>query len=129
MSNYCNNCPKFVSIPTCTEDLVIGTLTGYASTAVFVYLKNHTTGFIHRFSATTTMYGGLTIELPDNGNFSPTPKHDYELWVTLQTATNTDERLDITINSIDYECVSFTFENIFVGYNLVEYTSQTLKLK
>lgn len=125
----CNNCTKFKTLPSCLEDLVIGTLTGVASTNVYVYLKNHSTGLLYRFSATTTLYGGLTIDLTDNGQFAPTPKHDYELWVTLASATNTDEREDITIDTVDYSCVSFTFENVFVGYNLVDYTTQTLKLK
>jgi hypothetical protein len=126
----CNNCSRFRNIPICTESLIIGTLTGLANTNVYVFLKNHTTGYTYRFSATTTLYGGLTLDLTNSGYFVPTPNHDYELWVILQSSMNTDERINISIDTVNYLCAGFTFENIFVDASVIaEYTTQTLKLK
>ena len=123
---YCNICSQFRPIPTCTESLIIGD-TNLASTDVYVYLKNLSTDYLKRFSATTSLYGILTLDLTD---FKGTPNHDYELWATLQSATNIDERIDIDVDGVSYDCFGFTFENVFSDENvLAEYATQTLKLK
>lgn len=128
MQTYCNPCSVFRTLPTCTVNLTIGTLP-VNTTGKYIYLKNHTTGVIYRFEGTTNLGGLLVIDVTDGGEFKPIPGHDYELWVTLEDASNIDERINITIDSVVYTCAAFTFEDI-VGPDMAleSYEDQTLKL-
>lgn len=126
--SYCNDCTKFRTLPSCMTNLTIGTFTGNNNASVYVYLMNHTTGYLYRISGTTNGSGVLAIDITDGGDFMPTPKHDYELYVTLQSATNTDERLTFTISSVNYTCAAIDFNQIWnEGDELAAYTNQTLK--
>lgn len=126
---YCNQCSRFRDIPTCTDDLIVGDIS-HNSTAVIVYLKNWTTNVIYRFTTTTSGTGLLTIDLTDSGELKVIPGHDYELWYTLESATDIDQRGTFTVDAVNYTCAGFTFTNItYMGYNMYNYNTQTLKLK
>lgn len=128
--SYCNTCPTFRNLPLCLETLTIGTFTGNNNALVFVYLKNWTTGYIHRYESQLSGSSVLNLDVTDNGNFHPTPEHDYELYVVLQSATNIDERLTFTVNAVNYTCARFQFVPVMTyNMDMALYSSQTLKLK
>ena len=132
-TSYCNPAPKFRTLPSCLTTLIIGT-TATISGSLYVYLKNHTTGYLHRFTGTTDGAGLLSLNVKDpdadgNTQFIPTPEHDYELWATTTSATNTEEKVNITINAVVYTSLGFTFERVYEDENsLAAYSTQTLKL-
>lgn len=131
--SYCNPATKFRTLPSCLTTLIIGT-TATISGSLYVYLKNHTTGVLYRFTGTTDGAGLLSLNVkdPDGSSvtqFIPTPDHDYELWATATSATNTDERVSITINAIAYTALAISFERIYEdGDALTAYSTQTLKI-
>ena len=112
----CNTCQLTKPIPTCTESLVLGTIA--SDTDVYIFVKNHSSGYIHRQEATSTLYGTLALDmsLPDPSFYNQ--DSNYEVWVTLQTVSPND-RLDITIDSVTYDCFSLSF---YTFYNETDYT-------
>ncbi len=123
MSN-CNPCPIMRPLPKCMGVLTIGDTT-FNNTDVFVYIKNHTTSILTRFETTTSGTGLVTLDLT---NMYQIEGHDYELWVTLDTATNMDERINITIDAVIYTCVAITFEALYDSNDaLITGQAQTLK--
>lgn len=122
--SLCNPCSASKPVLACTTDLTVGTISSL-STAVFVYLKNHTTGFIKRYDVTTTIAGLVVITLSSNDIM---PDHDYELWVSLASATNTDERENITIDAVVYTCVKPVFRRVYGTDNVLDFGVQTLAI-
>lgn len=102
----CNTCQLTKSIPVCTESLVLGSIA--PDTDVFIFILNHTTGYTHRQAATSDIAGllSLDLELPDPSFYNP--DSNYELWATLDTDSPND-RLDITIDSVAYDCFNLSF--------------------
>lgn len=129
-ATYCNPCSVFRKLPSCMTNLTVGTIAN-RNTAVYIYLKNHTTNHIYRFSTTSDAVTGIvTFDITDAGDFSLTPNHDYELYIILQSSTNNDERVTFSVNSINYTCAAFTVETInFDSMDVAAYTNQTLKLE
>lgn len=122
--SLCNPCSKSKPVLACTTDLTIGTISGLTTT-VFVYIQNHTTGFIKRYDVTSDGVGLVVITLSTNDVM---PSHDYELWITLATATDTDDREDITIDSVVYTCVKPIFRRVYGTDNVLDFGSQTLRI-
>jgi hypothetical protein len=84
-----------------------------------VYVKNLITGIVYRQTNTTDGNGLLTFDLtsPDTSAYSP--NFDYELWVT-STDINMNERIPISVDGTDYECLNIGFFGIkgtSVGYD------------
>lgn len=125
--SVCNPCNKTKPVLACTSTLTVGTLSTYPNTSVHVYLKNHTTGgYIERYVVTTTAGGSVQIALTSNQIM---PDHNYELWVTLATATNTDERLAITIDGENHTCLQPKFRMVFNTSEALVSGNQTLSLE
>jgi len=110
----CNSCQLTKPIPTCTELLVLGAIT--SDTDVYIYVKNHNSGYVHRQEAVSTLYGTLSLDmsLPDPSFYNQ--DSNYEVWVTTQEST---DRIDITIDAITYDCFSLSF---YTFYNETDYT-------
>lgn len=107
----------------CGTTLNIGTISSL-STAVWVYLKNHATGRIDRYSVTTTGAGLVALTI---SSVKVIPDHPYEVWVTLQTATNVEANETITISAVDYTCLAVRFKRVMDSADTVEAeTTQTL---
>lgn len=83
-----------------------------ASTDLYVYIKNLTTGYVHRQEVMSNEYGLVTLDLslPDISFYNP--NNTYESWVTLQDA-QIDDRLPVTIGDDDYTCFALNFEKVF----------------
>lgn len=107
----------------CMAVLTIGDTT-HNTTAMYVYLLNHFTNVGVRFAVTTNGSGLLTVDLTD---YPQIEGHDYELWATLATATNPDDREIITIGLVEYECFSINFIDILEDGALVTGENQTLE--
>jgi len=106
----CNTCQLTKSIPVCTDELVLGTIT--SNTDVYIFVINHSTGYTHRQEATSGNYGELRLNmsLPDPSFYNPDSA--YELWATL-TTTSQGERLDITIDEVYYSCFNLSFNSLY----------------
>lgn len=102
----CNTCQLTKSIPTCTESLVLGTIA--SDTDVFIFVLNHSNGYLYKQEATSSPYGTLILDLtkPDPSFYNQ--DSDYEVWATLQTDSLID-RLDITIDDVEYSCFDVSF--------------------
>lgn len=92
----------------CMAVLTIGTIT-QLNTAVYVYILNHTTGVRVRFPATSNGAGLVTVDLTD---YPQIQDHDYEIWLTLASATNTDDRLEVTVDTVEYTCFAVSFVTV-----------------
>ena len=117
----CNTCQATKPLPTCTESLVLGTIT--SDTEVYIFVTNHSNGYTHRQSATSGPYGSLTLGLT-----SPAPSFynqdgNYEVWATLQT-TSANDRLDITIDEEPYTCFDLSFYTFFNEEDITSTTSE-----
>lgn len=125
MSNVCTPCTKAKPIPTCITNLTIGTITAL-NTAVCVYIKNLTTGRLLRFSATSTGSGLVIVDISSQDWM---PGHDYELWVTLASAVNIEDRENVTVSGTAYTCFELSFEYVLdTAGDPISYASQTLKI-
>ncbi len=113
----CNPCTPMKPLSRCMAVLTIGTISAL-NTAVHVYLKNHTTGVLVRFETTSAAVTGLvTVDISD---YPQIAGHDYELWVTLATATNTDERVNVTISAVAYTCFAIRFVTVLDDQGVIE---------
>jgi hypothetical protein len=113
----CNTCPNFYPLPTCLEELHVPGLP--IETAVKIYIKNHTTGYLGVYDVTTDDQGVAVIT-----PLYPVPDHDFELYATLP---GVNERLTFTIDDIDYTCARFTYYLVHDSEGaLPEYAEMTL---
>jgi len=119
----CNPCTPMKPLSRCMAVLTIGTIPNN-STAVYVYLMNHTTGVLVRFEVTSSLAGLVTVDLTD---YPQIQVHDYELYVTLTTDTNT--RLEVTISTVEYTCFAIQFVTIYDDQGvIVSGDDQTLEV-
>jgi hypothetical protein len=107
----------------CTTTLTVGT-TNVNSTAIYVYVFNHTTDKLVRYSTTTSVTGLISFSL-DGQTYAE--DQDYEMWATLATATNIDERLNITIDTVVYTCLALEFKRVYNNDDSLQSGTQTLK--
>lgn len=122
--SICNPCSKTKAVLACATDLTIGTIANL-STAVYVYIKNHTTGFTKRYDVTSSGAGVVVITLVTNDIM---PDHDYEVWITLASATNIDERITIVVSGGNYTCLKPVFRRVYGTDDVLEYGAQTLAI-
>jgi hypothetical protein len=108
----------------CTTTLTVGD-SAYNTTAVYVYIKNNTTGRLYRFSVTTDGAGLITANI---SSVQMIPDHNYELWVTLASATNTEEKIDFTIDGETKNCLDVSFQRVFNTDDELQSGAQTLTL-
>lgn len=119
--SVCNPCLETDTLPVCIDSLIVGTISSL-TTAVFIFVKDITTGKIVRFEETSDGAGLVTITgLDTEPDFMP--NHSYELWITLALATSIEAKEDITVPNAaaSTECISLNFE-----YTGEEYTSITI---
>ena len=122
----CSDCNKTKKILSCTTVLTIGLSAAYPTTAVYVYIKSHTTGRVYFYSATTSGAGLITATITAQ-QFAE--GHDYELWVTLATATNPEEKIDFVIDATTVNCLSVKFQKVYTSADVIQSGVQTLALE
>lgn len=124
----CLICQRTKPIPICNANLIIGNI-GLNNTAVYIYVQDLSTGATHRQSATSSGAGLVTLSMALPVGFY-SPDHTYELWITLQSATNILDRKDITIGVEVNNCLNPIFQNIVDANNInISYTTQTIALE
>ena len=95
-------CAKIKSIPQCTQELLIGTLS-IVSVPVYVFIRNKSLDTTIRVGGLVDGLGILTIDLT---GISLSPVFSYEFHVT-ETTGEPFENLIFNINYVEYNCLSF----------------------
>jgi len=121
----CSSCNKTKKVLSCTTSLTIGT-SALLNTALYVYIKSNTTGRVYRYSVTSTAGGVITPTITAQ-QFAE--GHDYELWTTLATATNVDEKINFTIDGETVNCLAIQFQRIYNNSDTLQSGAQTLSLE
>ena len=84
---------------------------------------------LYKQNVTSSGAGLVTLDKTQPSSYWYSPNHAYELWITLATATNTDDKLTITIGSTTKTCINPVFEKPLDNDNLnITYASQTVAL-
>lgn len=104
------NCTKIKKLPTCINELVIGTIE-LLSQNVHVFIHNKSLNHNIRLTGVSDSDGLVTVDLsvlPDNF-FSE--NYTYEIYITATNASPND-RQDITIDTITDNCLLVSFMRI-----------------
>lgn len=119
----CIGCSSTKPVLNCITNLKIGTLVN--STSYYTYFKNSSSGKINRITSTTSNVGLLSVAL----DFTPLAKSQYEIWVTLASSTDLEEKETILIDGIEVTCLYTQFQRVFgTGNSTLTATNQTLAL-
>ena len=103
----CTNCTESNQIPECVDTITIGTIANL-NTAVYIYIRNLSTGYVHQQAATSSGAGLVILDstLPDKSFYNE--NHLYELWITLQSA-GINNKKTITIDAEVQDCLLLNF--------------------
>lgn len=124
----CLDCTPTKPIPACTTSLILGNISSLA-TAVYIYVRNLTSGKLYRQAVTSSVAGLVTLDKTLPSSYFYSPNHAYEIWVTLASATNIDDKQTLTIGSSTATCLNPVFDKPIDDDNLnITYTSQTTAL-
>lgn len=91
----CKECTATQSIRSRPATLVVGTVPNN-STALYVYIARDSDRLTYRYTVTSSAGGQISIDLSGDQNRF-TPNHCYTVWATLASATDIDDKLQITI--------------------------------
>lgn len=123
-STVCNPCTRMRPLLACATTLTVGTIANL-TTAIYVYIHDHTTGRLVRYSTTSSGAGVVSFDLSDGQVYAE--DHDYELYITLASATNIEEKVSFTINAVAYDCVALDFKRVYDNDDVLVSAVQTLK--
>lgn len=104
------NCTQIKKLPTCINELVIGTI-ALVSQDVYVFIHNKSINHTIRLTGVSDVDGLVTVDfmgLPDNF-FSE--NYTYEIYITA-TNTSPNDREDITIDTTTDSCLMVSFMRI-----------------
>lgn len=119
----CIGCSSTKPVLNCITNLKIGTLAN--STSYYTYFKNSSSGKINRITSTSSNVGLLSVAL----DFTPLAKSQYEIWVTLASSSDLEEKENILIDGIEATCLYTQFQRVFgTGNSTLTATNQTLAL-
>lgn len=119
----CIGCSSTKPVLNCVTNLRIGTLSN--STNYLVYFRNSSSGKINRVASTTNGSGLLSVAL----DFTPLAKSQYEIWVTLATSEDIEDKQTILIDGIEATCLYAQFQRVYNQNNSsITATNQTLTL-
>lgn len=119
----CIGCSSTKPVLNCITNLKIGTLAN--STSYYTYFKNSSSGKINRITTTSSNVGLLSVAL----DFTPLAKSQYEIWVTLASSTDLEEKENILIDGIEATCLYVLFQRVYgTGNSTLTATNQTLSL-
>lgn len=106
----CVQCKRTVPLNKCPDTLVIGTIAD-ANTNVLGYIKKVSNGATQLFSVTSDGDGLVSVDVSGITDFLNTSKTQFEVWLTLATATSFEDRLPITIGTETADCLLMKFED------------------
>lgn len=119
----CSTCTITKPIPSCVENLTIGTIT--ADTEVFVLFRNLATGRTEYTTATSDADGLLILDLTE---LAFPANQAIELSVHDIAATSAETALELTIGENTYDCLQISFNRIYEGARLKSYTDITIEV-
>jgi len=123
----CLSCQATKCVPTCTQTLRLGTITGAAANDYWAFFANNTTGKTIRIAVDPTS-NNIDVDLTQLPDGFLNSNSEYEVWLTLRSA-GINSNQDITIGAAAYECFSVMFIDIFDEQDhKVEYLSHTLEI-
>jgi hypothetical protein len=112
--SICTDCyDSGAYIDLCATSLLFGTVT--PETEYLIMLQSVSTGKVQTFTGTSDEDGVLEFTEPKLASNTT-----YELWVT--TGATNAERVPITVDSVEYECITFSVVSTGVEPEVVELT-------
>lgn len=105
--SVCNPCTQVKNIATCTQSIVLGTIT-ITDDTVRVYFKNISTGLIFSLDAPSDISGNVTVDTSDIEFIENTP---FEVWIT-EAGADPNEKQDITIGATTSQTICVRFDAI-----------------
>lgn len=105
----CSSCQQVKPVPVCWTTLNIGDVA--AATAHKVYLKNISTGRELVYAITSQADGTLRLVRADD-TIKVIPGW-YEIKAVLNTSENVSSNVNITVDSVAYECLLVRFTEVY----------------
>lgn len=112
----CNVGTRVKDLYKCGTTLYLGDAT-LASTDYLIYFKNWTTGKVFVIPTTSTLVKRLTPSLPVD---MIDANHDYQVWVTLASATNMDAKENVLVGASYYTSFAVYFRTVYDTNHAVE---------
>lgn len=112
----CNVGTRVKDLYKCGTTLFIGSVVN-PSTNYLIYFKNWTTGKVFVIQTTSTIINKLTPSLPVD---MIDANHEYQVWATLEGATNMDEKEDIYVGLTAYTSFQVYFRTVYDTNHAVE---------
>jgi len=105
MSLICGNCRKVNDIPTCTNQVIVGTIANL-NTALFIYFVT-ARGQVVQLDGSSDGSGLVTV---DTSGFDFMSNMTYEIFITLDVAVSWEDKINITVpGEVDPQaCLQFT---------------------
>lgn len=104
------NCTKIKDLPTCIDELVIGTIS-LESQDVYVFFKNTSIEYTVRLTGVSDAQGLVTVDLSSLVNFF-SPNYSYDIWITALSGAPSN-KLNIVMNDdSNVSCLSVDFFRI-----------------
>ena len=119
----CNQCKESLPIPICTGILTIGTVSSPGE--VYVIVKNNATGY-QSMQAVTPVGGVVAIDMSLPYPDFYTPNFYYTIKVCASEDGN--DVLPITINAIEYDCITAVFVAILSNDVINSIDNATIKI-
>lgn len=119
----CSSCQQVKPVPVCWTTLNVGDVT--ADTAHKVYLKNISTD--RELVYEITSQGDGTLQLVRADDSVKVIPGWYEIRAVLDSEENISDNVNITIDSVAYECLLVRFTEVYgTGMELDEYGAITI---
>lgn len=120
------NCSKVNNLITPGTNVIIGTIAD-VNTAVYIYTQNTTTKRIERQAVTSDGAGAVVLDMQSPDPYFYQANVEFNIWITLASAANMYVTEEITIDTIEYDCLLVEFERVVAGDNIyIEETDQTI---
>lgn len=122
------NCTKIKDLPTCINELIIGTITPI-SQDVYVFFKNTTLNQTTRLTGDSDEDGLVTVDLTDLPENFFSENYNYEIYVTTLSASPSDKQT-ITVGAESDTCLMVKFFKVEDGaIESVYYSTIVAQLK
>ena len=108
----CNTCFNGGTIPSCVASITFGTVE--ASTTYNLWIQNNATQAIRGSSVDSDSDGLVSFD-----DFLIDPRSAYTLWLTADTESPNQERIDITVGEDVYTSICFDVVKSFDSLDVV----------
>lgn len=109
MSGFCEGCQKVKTIPSCSEDVTVGTVSVLAGSVVAI-IADEQTGREWHTTLTTGAAGQVVIDFSDFPFLSENFRYSLKV-ISGADLTNYNNHLPITVDAVAYDCLYLDFTN------------------